>query len=129
MFPTASFTGVDAYTSLAASADGRRLVATVSRSTAGLWRVPIADRVIDESDATPLSLPTARGLSPRTRPGYIIYRGQKAGRDGLWKLADGGQSTELWNGVDGRVSRPSHCARRSTPRVPGAKTRTDANCT
>ena len=47
-------TGVEPYTSLAASADGRRLVATVSRSTTSLWRVPIADRVIDESDATPI---------------------------------------------------------------------------
>ena len=57
--------GVEEYMSLAASADGRHLVATVSRSTAGLWRVPIANGVIDKSGATPLSLPTARGLSPR----------------------------------------------------------------
>ena len=34
-------TGIEEYTSLAASADGRRLVATRSRSTAGLWRVSI----------------------------------------------------------------------------------------
>ena len=79
-------TGVEEYMSLAASADGRRLVATVSRSTAGLWRVPIADRVIDESGATPISLPTARGLSPRAGRGYIIYRAPKAGTDGLVKL-------------------------------------------
>ena len=101
--PHRIFAGVDPHTSLAASADGRRLVATVSRSTAGLWRVPIADRVIDESGATPLSLPTASGLSPRMKPGYIVYRGQKAGRDGLWKLADGAAPTELWNGANGRV--------------------------
>ena len=100
-------TGVEEYTSLAASADGRRLVATVSRSRAGLWRVPIADRVIDESGATPISLPTARGLSPRVGPGYIIYRAPKAGTDGLWKLADGGTSTELWNGLEGRAARRS----------------------
>ena len=95
-------TGVEEYMSLAASADGRRLVATVSRSKAGLWRVPIADSVIDESGATPISLPTARGLSPRAGPGYIIYRAPKAGTDGLLKLADG-TSTELWSGVDGRA--------------------------
>ena len=95
-------TGVEEYMSLAASADGRRLVATVSRSTAGLWRVPIADRVIDESGATPISLPTARGLSPRAGRGYIIYRAPKAGTDGLLKLADG-TSTELWSGLEGRA--------------------------
>ena len=95
-------TGIEEYTSIAASADGRRLVATVSRSTAGLWRAPIAGGVIDESGATQLSLPTARGLSPRIEPGYILYRAPKAGTDGLWKLA-GGMATELWSGVDGRV--------------------------
>ena len=68
-----------------------------------LWRVPIADRVMDESDATRLSLPTAGGLSPRIKPGYVIYRGQKAGRDGFWKLAEGGTATELWNGINGRA--------------------------
>ena len=51
--------------SLAASADGRRLVATVSRSTAAPWRVPIAESVIAGFAATPIVLPTARGLSPR----------------------------------------------------------------
>jgi Tol biopolymer transport system component len=95
--------GVEEYVSLAASADRRRLVATVSRSTAGLWRVPIGDRVIDESGATPISLPTGRGLSPRVGPGYIIYRAPKAGTDALWKIADGGAATELWNGLAGRV--------------------------
>lgn len=95
-------TGIEEYTSLAASADGRRLVATVSRSTAGLWRVPIGDRVIDGSGATPISLPTGRGLSPRVGPGYILYRAPKAGTDGLWRIADS-TSVELWSGLDGRV--------------------------
>ena len=94
-------TGVEEYMSLAANADGRRLVATVSRSKAGLWRVPIADRVIDESGATPIPLPTARGLSPRAGRGYIIYRAPKAGTDGLLKLANG-TLTELWSGLEGR---------------------------
>jgi Tol biopolymer transport system component len=72
-------TGVEGYVSLAASADGRRVAATVSRATADLWRVPIGARVIDESAATPLSLPAGHGLSPRTGPGYIVYRAPKAG--------------------------------------------------
>ena len=96
-------TGVEEYMSLGASTDGRRLVATVSRSKAGLWRVPIADGVVPESEATPLALPTASGLSPRLGPGFLVYRAPKAGTDGLWKLADGGEKTELWNGLDGRV--------------------------
>jgi Tol biopolymer transport system component len=94
-------TGIEKYTSLAASADGRRLVATVSRTTAGLWRVPIADRVIDESAATPISLPTASGLSPRAGLGFIVYRAPMGGTDALLKLEDGAL-TELWSGIEGR---------------------------
>lgn len=101
--PHRIFAGVDPYTSLAASADGRRVVATVSHSTARLWRVPITDRVTDESDATPLQLPTATGLSPRIKPEYVIYRGQKAGKDGVWKLPVAGTATELWSGLNGRA--------------------------
>ena len=95
-------TGVEEYESLAASADGRRLVATVSGSVAGLWRVPIADRVVVESGITRLSLPTTRGLSPRIGNGFVLYRAPKAGTDGLWKVTES-KATELWNGVDGRV--------------------------
>ena len=96
-------TGLEQYTSLSASADGRRIVATISRSTERLWRVPIEDRVVDESRAAPMSVPTARGLSPRIGPGYVIYRAPKTGRDALWKVAPDGPAMELWNGVNGRV--------------------------
>jgi Tol biopolymer transport system component len=94
--------GVEEYTSLAASEDGRRLVATVSRSTAGLWRVPIADHVIDKSGATPIVAPTARALSPRMGHGFVLYRAPRGGTDGLLKLAHG-TSTQLWSGLDGRA--------------------------
>jgi len=100
-------TGVEQFTSLAASRDGRRLVATVSRTTARLWRVPIADRVMEESDVTAVPLPTttatANALSPRMGRGYLIYRGSNAGMEGLWKLASADAATELWNGRNGRA--------------------------
>jgi Tol biopolymer transport system component len=93
--------GVEEYTSLAASTNGRRLVATVSRAKAGLWRVPIADHVIDKSGATPIHLPTAHALSPRVGPAFLIYRAPSAGTDALWKLASGAP-TQLWSGTEGR---------------------------
>jgi Tol biopolymer transport system component len=95
-------TGLEHYTSLGASADGRRIVATLSRSTERLWRVPIGDGIVHESRATPLSLPTASGLSPRIGPGYVIYRAPKTGTDSLWRFASDGVATELWSGVNGR---------------------------
>ena len=97
------FAGVEPITSLAASADGRRLVATVSRSKAGLWRVPIGDRVMEESDTSPVSLQTGTGLSPRWEAGSLIYRGARAGRVGLSRQADSGAAVDLWNGINGRV--------------------------
>jgi len=96
-------TGLEQYTSLAASVDGRRLVATVSTSIEQLWRVPIADGVVDESRASPISLPTASGLSPRAGPEYIVYRALGSGNDALWKVAAEGPATELWTGIDGRA--------------------------
>ncbi len=97
------FSGVQPHTSLAATADGRRVVATVSESSTSLWRVPLTERMVDESEALKLDLPTAGGLSPRIKPGYTVYRGRKAGKDGLWKLEDGRAPKELWNGTNGRV--------------------------
>jgi serine/threonine protein kinase/Tol biopolymer transport system component len=96
-------TGVDPYTSIAASADGRRIVGAVSRPTSGLWRGTIDERPIDESRAVRITLPTAQGLSPRFGPNYILYRASTSGTDGVWKLAEGQKPTELWNGRDGRV--------------------------
>jgi hypothetical protein len=57
--------------------------------------------VADASRASEIPLPTAGALSPRSGPGYIVYRAPKAGRDGLWKIASDGTATELWNGVNG----------------------------
>jgi len=94
--------GVERYTSIAASADGRRLVATVANPDATLWRVPISDRVAEESAARRIVLPTVRGLSPRIGPGYLLYLSSKGGKDGIWKFADG-TAVELWSGSHGRV--------------------------
>ena len=96
-------TGVDPYTSIAASADGRRVVGAVSRSTSGLWRATIDERPIDESRAVHIPLPTSHGVSPRFGPDCMLYRASTSGTDGIWKLGAGQKPTELWNGRDGRV--------------------------
>ena len=94
--------GVERYTSIAASADGRRLVATVANPEASLWRVPILERAVEEPAALRIALPTARGLSPRIGPGYLLYLSSKGGNDGIWKSAEG-TAVELWSGSHGRV--------------------------
>ena len=39
--------GLEQYTSVSASRDGRRVVATVANPTASLWRVPLLDRLVE----------------------------------------------------------------------------------
>lgn len=88
------------YSSLAASADGSRLVATQVRSTAGLWRMPLRDGM----DGAPvrLDVPSARASSPRFGPRFIAYRTTSGGTDGIWKL-ENGAAIELWSEANGRV--------------------------
>ena len=45
--------GLEQYTSVSASRDGRRVVATVANPTASLWRVPLLDRLVEDRDAQP----------------------------------------------------------------------------
>ncbi len=94
--------GLDRYTSLAASADGRRLVTTLANPKGTLWRLPIADTPVDASAASPISLTTGRGFAPRLGPGYLLYVSSKGTSDGIWKLA-GGAATELWSAPEGRI--------------------------
>jgi Tol biopolymer transport system component len=95
--------GLDRYSSLSASADGRRLVATLANPRGTLWRLHVADTPMEGSAAIPVSLSTGRGFSPRLGPGYLLYVSSNGTRDGIWKLADDGASTELWSAPEARI--------------------------
>ena len=94
--------GFDRYTSLAASADGRRLVATRATPNGTLWRLRIADSpaVISEANRAPLT--TSTGSSPRLGPNYLLYVSATGTGETIWKLANGA-STELWRGEGAQV--------------------------
>ena len=94
--------GLDRYTSLAASADSRRLVVTRASPKRTLWRLPIADSPGDASAATRISLTTSTGFSPRMGPDYLLYVSATGTDDSIWKLANGA-ATELWSGPGARV--------------------------
>ena len=93
---------LDRYTSLARSADGQRLVATLATPKGTLWRLGIADTPVGTSAPTPISLTTGRGFSPRLGPDYLLYVSSKGSGDVIWKLADGA-TTELWSAPDARI--------------------------
>jgi len=94
--------GFERYTSLAASADGRRLVVTLANPKATLWRLPISDKPVESSAASRVMLTTGRGLSPRLGPNYLLYVSSKSASEGIWKLADG-TATELWSAPGARI--------------------------
>jgi Tol biopolymer transport system component len=93
----------NAYTSLAATADGRRLIATEPHPTASLWSLQLTDGVSGPRDLTQIPIRTQRGVAPRFGADAILYRAPKAGTDALWRHEGAAGARELWSGVEGRV--------------------------
>ncbi len=93
-------TGLGRYTSLAASANGNRLVATLGNPNGTLWRLAVNETA--PAPPTPIALTTGRGFSPRLGPGYLLYASSKGRSDALWKVVDGAAS-ELWSAPDARI--------------------------
>jgi Tol biopolymer transport system component len=99
--------GLDRYTSLAASADGHRLVVTRGSPTRTLWRLRITDSPDEAPVAVRIPLRTSTGLSPRLGPDYLLYVSATATTESIWKLANenlsNGAGTELWNGHGAQI--------------------------
>jgi len=93
---------LDRYTSLAASADGRRVVMTRASPKRTLWRLQIADSPAELSAPDRISLTTSTGFSPRLGPNYLLYVSSAGTSESIWKLANGTR-TELWSGQGARV--------------------------
>ncbi len=94
--------GLDRYTSLAASADGRRLVLALSNPKKTLWRLRIAESPTELSAPAQISLRTNAGFSPRLGPNYLVYVSATDTSESIWKLANGA-GTELWSGQGAQV--------------------------
>jgi Tol biopolymer transport system component len=94
--------GLESYTSLGVSADGRRLVGTVTKRRGALWRIRIDAARTDAAPARRISLTTGSGFSPRLGPGYLLYVSSKGESDSIWKL-QGEAATELWSAPETRI--------------------------
>jgi Tol biopolymer transport system component len=94
--------GLDRYTSLAASADGRRLALTLASPRRTLWRLRIGDSPTEVSAAAQIPLTTSTGFSPRLGPNYLLYVSATGTGESIWKLANG-TATELWNGPGAQI--------------------------
>ena len=94
--------GLDRYTSLAASADGRRLVVTRANPKRTLWRVPIGEAPAEVPATARIPLTTSTASSPRLGQGYLLYVSSNGTSESIWRL-DNGASTELWSGAGAKV--------------------------
>ncbi|WP_348264595.1 hypothetical protein P8935_08680 [Telmatobacter sp. DSM 110680] len=94
--------GPERFTSLAVSADGRRLVATVASPKRTLWRLRLSGSNAEVSAATPILLTTGTGFYPRFGLDFLLYVSGTGTKESIWKLADG-TSTELWSAEGARV--------------------------
>jgi Tol biopolymer transport system component len=94
--------GPDRYTSLAASADGRRLVLTRATPKMTLWRIPISDSPGDMAAARRIALTTSTGFAPRLGRDYVLYASTTGAGGSIWKVADQ-TATELWRGSGARL--------------------------
>jgi Tol biopolymer transport system component len=94
--------GFDRYTSLAASADGGRLVVTLASPKRTLWRLRLADSTTRASAAAPISLTTTTGFSPRLGTNFLLYVSATGTGESIWKLANE-TASELWSGREAQV--------------------------
>jgi Tol biopolymer transport system component len=99
-----AISGLEHYSSVSASRDGRRVVATVANPTANLWRVPLLDRQAEDRDVQPVAL-RARALSPRFGGTSLVYLSAQGAGDGLWRFQDG-HSSEVWSAAGDSLSEP-----------------------
>lgn len=88
--------GIERYTSVAASADAMRLVVTVAAPKSTLWRLPFSDSAHDPAPMTRLPLDSAHAAAPRLGPDYLLYVMTEGGSAGLWKFAQG-TTTSIWS--------------------------------
>ena len=102
--------GLDKYTSVAASRDGQRIVATIGNPTVSLWRVPILDRQADEADVQRYPVTTERALAPRFGGTSLFFLSARGTGDGLWRFQDG-QAFEVRKGTDGPLFEPPAVSR------------------
>jgi Tol biopolymer transport system component/DNA-binding winged helix-turn-helix (wHTH) protein len=95
--------GLETYTSLAASMNGERLIATVVNPGSSLWRLSVATKG-GAAQATPAPVPlSADGASPRVGSGYVLYVAWRGGKQGIWSLRQGA-THEVWSSTHSLIT-------------------------
>ena len=88
--------GLESYTSLAASADGGHLVATIANTRTSIWRMPLT---VDPTAATAGGRPALvfeNAVGPRLAADSLLYKSWRGERQGIWSL-NHGVNREIWS--------------------------------
>lgn len=93
--------GLESYTSLAASADGMRLVATIASARTSLWRMSLTERTATTAAAGP-SLVAANAVTPRLAADSLLYVSRRGDKQGIWALTHG-TSREIWSSARAHI--------------------------
>jgi Tol biopolymer transport system component len=104
-------TGLERYTSVSASRDGRRIVATVANPQPRLWTIPILDRSATEADAKPYPIKAENPFAPRFAGTSLYYLTERGAANGLWRIDDAGEPSQIWNGMHGGLAEPVSVSR------------------
>ncbi len=94
--------GPDRYTSLAATADGKRLVVTRASPKGTLWRMRITDASAEPLPPVRIALTPSSTSSPRLGPDYLLFVSSAGVSESIWKHAKEAD-TELWSGDGAQI--------------------------
>ena len=94
--------GLEGYSSLAASADGARLAATIANPRTSVWRTSLnKDKTVDTPTSNP-SLVLTNAVAPRLGADFLLYVAWRGDRQGIWSEAHGA-TREIWGSIHLRI--------------------------
>ncbi len=94
--------GLESCTSLAASADGARLVATIAKTSSSIWRMPLTEDRGAAAAASGPSLVSANGMTPRLGADFLLYVSWRGDRQGIWSLTHA-TTREIWSSAQSHI--------------------------
>jgi Tol biopolymer transport system component len=97
--------GLEEYTSIGASRNGERVVATIARPSSSLWTVPVRDQPAEDSAVQRYPTTAVRAMAPRIGGAALFYLAARGGDVGLWRV-EAERAAQIWKGADRLLSEP-----------------------